>query len=95
MPLVTASYYQSALELAPAGSAERAQLLYQLGRTRFIGGDLEPDLLAAACVDLAAAAEPEAAAEAESALAELYSRRGDTGTATCSAVRTGKRGVRS
>lgn len=34
-----ASFYQSALELASVGSPDRAQLLFQLGQTRLIGGD--------------------------------------------------------
>jgi DNA-binding SARP family transcriptional activator/class 3 adenylate cyclase/tetratricopeptide (TPR) repeat protein len=73
-----AGFYQSALELAPAGSLKRAQLLFQLGRTRLIGGDLNPDLLAAACSELVAAGDPETAAEAEAALSELHWHRGDT-----------------
>jgi DNA-binding SARP family transcriptional activator/class 3 adenylate cyclase/tetratricopeptide (TPR) repeat protein len=73
-----AGFYQSALELAPAGSLKKAQLLFQLGRTRLIGGDLNPDLLAAACTELVVAGDPETAAEAEAALAELHWHRGDT-----------------
>jgi class 3 adenylate cyclase len=73
-----AGFYQSALELAAAGSLKRAQLLFQLGRTRFIGGDLDPGLLDAACAELVAAGDPEMAAEAEAALAALHWRRGET-----------------
>jgi class 3 adenylate cyclase/tetratricopeptide (TPR) repeat protein len=72
-----ASFYQSALELAPAGSPERAQLLFQLGRTRLIGGDVDPDLLATACTELVAAGDPETAAEAEAALAHWHWLGGD------------------
>jgi predicted ATPase/DNA-binding SARP family transcriptional activator/class 3 adenylate cyclase len=73
-----ASFYQSALDLAPAGSLKRAQLLFQVGRTRLVGGDLDPDVLAAACTELVAAGDLETAAEAEAALAELQWYRGDT-----------------
>jgi len=73
-----ASFYQSALDLAPAASLERAHLLFKLGRTRVIGGDLDPDLLTAACAELVAAGDPETAAEAEAALADMYLTRGDT-----------------
>jgi tetratricopeptide (TPR) repeat protein len=73
-----ASFYQSALELATAGSLERAQLLFQLGRTRLIVGDLSPELLAMACDELVAAGDRDRAAEAEAELAELHSLRGDT-----------------
>jgi class 3 adenylate cyclase/tetratricopeptide (TPR) repeat protein len=73
-----AGFYRSALELALAGSTTRARLLFQLGRTQLIGGDLDPDLLVAACAELAAAGDAETAAEAEVALAELYWLRGDT-----------------
>jgi class 3 adenylate cyclase/tetratricopeptide (TPR) repeat protein len=72
-----AGFYEAALELAPGGSGERAQLLFQLGRTRLIGGDLEPDLLAAACTELAAAGDLLTAAEAEAELAKLHWVRGD------------------
>ena len=71
-------FYQSALELAPAGSPDRARLLFQLGRTQLIGGDLEPAVLASACAELVAVGECETAAEAEATLAELHWYRGDT-----------------
>jgi tetratricopeptide (TPR) repeat protein len=77
-----AGFYQSALDLARAASPERAQLLLHLGRTRLIGGDFDPGVLAAACAELAAVGDPEKAAEAEATLAELYSQRGDTGRST-------------
>jgi ATP/maltotriose-dependent transcriptional regulator MalT len=64
---------------AAAGSRERAQLLFKLGRARLIGGDLDPELLATACGELVAAGDPETAAEAEVALAQVHWFRGDTG----------------
>jgi class 3 adenylate cyclase/tetratricopeptide (TPR) repeat protein len=72
-----ASFYQSALELASVGSPERARLLFQFGRTRLIGGDLNPDLLATACEELLAVGDNELAAEAEIELASLMRDRGD------------------
>jgi DNA-binding SARP family transcriptional activator/class 3 adenylate cyclase/tetratricopeptide (TPR) repeat protein len=72
-----AGFYQSALELAPEGSLKRAQLLFQLGRTRYIAGDREPELLAEACDQLRACGAPETAAEAESVLTDLHWDRGD------------------
>ncbi len=71
-------FYTSALELAPRGSLERARLLFQLGRARFHAGDLDPSLLDAACSELLAAGDPETAAEAEGALAQVHWLRGDT-----------------
>jgi class 3 adenylate cyclase/tetratricopeptide (TPR) repeat protein len=76
-----AGFYQSALELAPAASLERAQLLFQLGRTRLIGGDFDPDLLATACSELVSAGDPETAAESEAELAELHWHRGESAQA--------------
>ena len=73
-----ARFYQSALELALPQSSERAKLLFHLGRVRFIGGDVDPNLLATACDELVATGQGETAAEAEAALAELYAMRGAT-----------------
>jgi tetratricopeptide (TPR) repeat protein len=73
-----AGFYQSALELAPAASRARAQLLFQLGRVRLIGGDLESELLSAASEELVAAGDLEMAAEAEAALAEVQWYRGNS-----------------
>jgi tetratricopeptide (TPR) repeat protein len=72
-----ASFYQAALDLAPAGSIEHAHLLFRLGRTRVIAGDVDPNLLVTACAELAAAGEHETAAEAEIELAELNADRGE------------------
>jgi tetratricopeptide (TPR) repeat protein len=77
-----ATFYRAALELAPRGSLERAHLLFNLGRTRFISGDLDTELLAAACGELVAAGDPETAAEAEAALSELHWTRGDADRGT-------------
>jgi DNA-binding SARP family transcriptional activator/class 3 adenylate cyclase len=76
-----ASFYQSALELAPAGSSERAHLLFMLGRTRYFEGSVEPDLLTTACDELLACGNRETAADAESTLAELSWFRGDADVA--------------
>jgi class 3 adenylate cyclase/tetratricopeptide (TPR) repeat protein len=77
-----ATFYQSALELAAAGSPERAHLLLKLGRTRVIGGELDPDLLATACRELLSRGDLETAAEAEAELGELIKTRGDTDRAS-------------
>jgi len=58
-------FYESALQLASAGSSERAHLLFKLGRTRFLSGDLDAALLTAACDALLACGERQTAAEAE------------------------------
>jgi tetratricopeptide (TPR) repeat protein len=74
------TFYQSALELAPAGSLPRARLLLKVGRTRYTAGDLDhfdPDPLAAACTEFVAADDRETAAEAEAVLANVHSYRGD------------------
>lgn len=72
-----AGYFQSAVELATPDSPERARLLFHHGRARFVAGDTNPELLAAACAALEAGGEQEAAAEAEACLAELHWTRGD------------------
>jgi class 3 adenylate cyclase/tetratricopeptide (TPR) repeat protein len=72
-----AGFYQSALQLTAAGSPEHARLLWLLGRTRVLAGDVDPGLLAAACDELRAGGDLEAAAEAEAALGELCWLRGD------------------
>jgi DNA-binding SARP family transcriptional activator/class 3 adenylate cyclase/tetratricopeptide (TPR) repeat protein len=72
-----AGYYESALELATPGSSERAQLLFKLGRTRRVAGDVGQELLVAARDALLAAGDNGVAAEAEIELALLNSDRGD------------------
>ena len=73
-----AGHYSSAVDLASPASPERAHLLFQLGRTRFLAGDVEPELLAVAAAELLACGDRETAAEAEAVLAELSWYRGDT-----------------
>jgi class 3 adenylate cyclase len=70
-------FYDTALQLAPVDSSERAHLLFKLGRTRFVAGDLDPTLLAAACDELLACGERQTAAEAAISLAEVSRLRGD------------------
>jgi class 3 adenylate cyclase/tetratricopeptide (TPR) repeat protein len=72
-----ATLYESALELAPARTAEHADLLLRLGRTQSLAGNLDPMLLIEACAELEAAGNREGAAAAEAALAFLYVQRGD------------------
>ncbi len=72
-----ARFYEEALELAPAGSTERAHLLFKVGHTRVLAGDLDPTLLEAACDELLARGERQTAAEAEISLAEVSWLRGD------------------
>jgi class 3 adenylate cyclase/tetratricopeptide (TPR) repeat protein len=76
-----AGFYESALELAAAGSHEHARLLFELGRTRYLVGDDEPDPLVRACEELRRVGDRETAAEAESLRAELSWFRGDTDAA--------------
>ncbi len=70
-------FYESALELAPTSSTDRATLLYKIGRARFAGGYDGPELLAAASAELIACGDFEAAAEAEAALGDLFWQRGE------------------
>src|SRR4029077_20208507 len=70
-------FYESAMELAQAGSSERAHLLFRLGRTRFLAGDLDPALVAAARDELLACGDRQTAAEAEISLTEVSWLRGD------------------
>jgi tetratricopeptide (TPR) repeat protein len=72
-----AGYYQSAVDLASPDSLERARLLFQLGRSRYIAGDAEPGLLTEAGGGLLACGDHETAAEAEVILADLYWTQGD------------------
>jgi class 3 adenylate cyclase/tetratricopeptide (TPR) repeat protein len=72
-----AGFYQSALQLTEAGSPDHARLLWLLGRTRVLAGDVDPTVLVAACEELLAGGNLETAAEAEAALAELCWLRGD------------------
>ena len=69
-------FYEAALELAPAGSLDHAQLLFLLAKTRAIHGDFTLELLTAARVELLACGDRETAAEAEENLAGQHWRRG-------------------
>jgi tetratricopeptide (TPR) repeat protein len=73
-----AGFYESGLELAPAGSVVRAGLLFQLGRAKVVSGAPDIDLLISARDELLQCGERETAAEAEAALAEVHWFRGDT-----------------
>jgi class 3 adenylate cyclase/tetratricopeptide (TPR) repeat protein len=64
-------FFESAIELAPAGSIDRARLLFRIGRSRFFAGDSDQGVLAAASADLLACGDRDAAAEAEVVLCEL------------------------
>ncbi len=70
-------FYESALQLALDGSSERAHLLFKLGRTRLLSGDLDAAPLTAACDALLACGERQTAAEAEISLTEVNWLRGD------------------
>jgi AAA ATPase domain len=72
-----ARFYDSALQLAADGSSERAQLLFKLGRTRFLSGDLDVALFEAARDELLACGDRQTAAEAEISLTEVCWLRGD------------------
>ena len=65
----------------PDGSLQRARLLFKLGRTRFIAGDFEAELLTTASAELVALGAGQTAAEAESILAELKMMRGERDSA--------------
>ena len=71
-------FYRSAMDLAPAGSRERAQLRFKLGRTQVIGGVVDADLLNAACAELFAVGDLETAAEAEVVLSKVHWHGGNT-----------------
>jgi tetratricopeptide (TPR) repeat protein len=70
-------FFASASELVEAGSPERARLLFRLGRSRYLAGDLEPGLLEEASAELRACGCRETAAEVEAVLTELSWLRGD------------------
>jgi class 3 adenylate cyclase len=69
-------YYERALELQTKPTTERARLLFRTGRTRFLawqGGEEELDEAVGALLQ---AGDRETAAEAETTLFELHSRKG-------------------
>jgi tetratricopeptide (TPR) repeat protein len=75
-------FYKSALELAATGSADQAHLLFKLGTTRRVAGDVGLELLVTARDALLAVGDNGVAAEAEIELALLISDRGDTALAS-------------
>jgi len=64
-------WYTAALELLPAGDAERSQVLLRLGRARMYAEQAGNELLAEARDGLLATGDREAAAEAEALLGQL------------------------
>jgi class 3 adenylate cyclase len=70
-------FYETALQLVSEGSSERAQLLFKLGRTRVLAGDLDDALLTSASDQLLACGDRQSAAEAEISLTEVHWLRGD------------------
>jgi class 3 adenylate cyclase len=71
-----AEFYTSALDLWPPDGADRAQLLYALGRAEYFSGDASAQRLHDAVDELLAAGLPELAAEAEAVGAEAAWHRG-------------------
>jgi class 3 adenylate cyclase/tetratricopeptide (TPR) repeat protein len=74
-------FFGSALDLSAPGSLERARLMLKLGRSRYLAGDVDPQLLTLASADLLAGGDRETAATAEVVLTELSWLRGDSDTA--------------
>jgi len=72
-----ARFYETALQLAPAGSNDRAPLLLKLGRTRVLAGELDPAVLEEARDELLAHGDNQQLAEAEVGLTEVNWLRGD------------------
>ncbi|HSP73394.1 MAG TPA: AAA family ATPase, partial [Gaiellaceae bacterium] len=70
-------YYRAALELLPEGDPRHGGLLLRLGRAFLLSTHPDAGVLEAARDELVAAGEMEAAADAETALAELYWFWGD------------------
>jgi class 3 adenylate cyclase/tetratricopeptide (TPR) repeat protein len=70
-------FFTAAADLAPAGSPERSRLLFQLGRTRYVGEGGGAEELEEACTALMASGDYATAAEAEVVLADLVYRRGE------------------
>ena len=70
-------FFQSALELATIGSADRAHLLLRLARTKYLAGSIETELMGAATAALMECDDRETAAQAEAMQSELYWFRGD------------------
>ncbi len=71
-----ARFYETALELWPADTAEHARLLFRAGRARYIAEQGGEDALEAAAAALVNVGDAETAAEAEITLYELILRKG-------------------
>ncbi len=65
-----ARHYHAALDLLPEEDPRRGQLLFRLGKSRFLVGDTDPSLLERAVEELIAAGDVEGAAQAERTLTE-------------------------
>jgi class 3 adenylate cyclase/tetratricopeptide (TPR) repeat protein len=76
-PSTAARYYQAALELAAAGSVERAWLVLSLSRARYVTDDHDPRLIEDAIGDFLEHGEREGAARAETLLGEISWMRGE------------------
>jgi len=71
-------YFSDALELTPADDPERTEVLYDLGRTRFLHLEEGWDELEAARDGFVASGKTERAAEADLLLAQVAWRRGES-----------------
>ena len=67
-----ARHYRAALDLLPEQDPRRAQLLFRLGRARFLVGDTDTSPLERAVEELLAAGDVEGAARAERTLTEQF-----------------------
>jgi class 3 adenylate cyclase len=76
-----AGFFELAIDLAPRVSIDRARLLFRLGKSRHLGGQLDQTILAAASADLLACGDRDAASEAEVVLCEVEWLRGATDAA--------------
>jgi class 3 adenylate cyclase/tetratricopeptide (TPR) repeat protein len=74
--LAAAGFYEAALELWPAESYERAELLFRAGRAIALGAEPRTDLLLQARDALLAHGDRDTAAEAEILLCDLIWRQG-------------------
>jgi len=79
--VTAAGFFESAIALAPAGSVDRARLLFRMGRSRHLAGDADQTTLIAASAALLACGDRHAAAEAEAVLSEVEWLRGATDAA--------------
>jgi class 3 adenylate cyclase/tetratricopeptide (TPR) repeat protein len=70
-------FFTAAADISHVGSPERARLLFQIGRTRYVGEGAGAEELEEACAALMTAGDYATAAEAEVVLADLVFRRGE------------------